>query len=83
MKITSDSNLKDTTNGGDILFTAGDGTTKLSHEIELYSNVNGDLVAWVKVPAVSSTTNTTIYMYYGNSTVVDQEDPQNVWDVNS
>jgi hypothetical protein len=34
----------------DILFTAADGTTKLSHEIEQYNETTGELVAWVKVP---------------------------------
>ncbi|HXW98348.1 MAG TPA: DUF2341 domain-containing protein, partial [Methanomicrobiales archaeon] len=50
-------------NGNDIFFTASDGT-KLSHEIESYSA--GTLVVWVNVPLVSSSTDTTIMMYYGN-----------------
>jgi hypothetical protein len=49
----------------DVLFTSADGTTKLSHEIEDYDSANGDLVAWVKIPFLSSSVDTEIYMYYG------------------
>ncbi|MFC1588558.1 DUF2341 domain-containing protein, partial [Planctomycetota bacterium] len=48
--------------GGDFLFTAADGSTKLSHEIEKYDNTTGELVAWVKVPVVSASTDTVIYI---------------------
>ena len=56
-------------NGNDILFTASDGVTKLPHEIENFTQGTGTLVAWVNVPSVTNSTNTTIYMYYGNLTV--------------
>ena len=78
-----DADLKDTGNGGsvgqadggDILFTASDGTTKLSHEIEKYTNTTGELVAWVNLGSnLSSTTDTTIYVYYGDNDVSDQWD---------
>ncbi|MCH7474805.1 MAG: DUF2341 domain-containing protein, partial [Gemmatimonadetes bacterium] len=63
----------------DILFTAADGTTKLSHEIEKYNATTGELVAWVKVPTVSSTADTILYMYYGNAGAANQRDPTGVW----
>jgi hypothetical protein len=66
-------------NGLDILFTASDGTTKLSHEIENYTSATGALIAWVKIPSLPAGTNTVIYMYYGNATVGDQQDRVNVW----
>ena len=66
--------------GDDILFTSDDGTTKLAHEIESYSA--GDLVAWVRVPSLSSTTDTTVYIYYGNSGAANQENAAGVWDGN-
>jgi hypothetical protein len=82
ISLTSDSDLSSHAqgSGNDILFTASDGTTKLSHEIESYSG--GTLVAWVKVPSLSSTTDTTILMYYGNSGSASQQDATNVWDAN-
>jgi PKD repeat protein len=65
--------------GNDILFTSSDGTTKIPHEIEKYTSASGALIAWVKVPAVQSSANTTIFMYYGNSSVANQQDVTNVW----
>ena len=67
------------TDGDDILFTASDGLTKLSHEIESYDNGTGGLIAWVKVPTLSSSAATVLYLYYGNSSVGSQEDVANVW----
>ena len=66
INLTSDSDLAAhaRSNGFDILFTSSDGTTKLSHEIEKYTSATGELVAWVKVPSLSSTADTVLYMYY-------------------
>ena len=66
--------------GGDILFTASNGTTKLSHEIEEYTSTTGALRAWVEVGTLDFDTNTDIYIYYGNSTgVADQWDINGTW----
>jgi len=67
--------------GFDILFTTTDGT-KLPHEIETYTSASGALVAWVKVPAVTSSANTTIIMYYGYAGSPNQQDKNGVWDAN-
>ncbi len=68
--------------GDDILFTSADGSTKLSHEIERYDSGTGELIAWVKIPTLSYNTDTTIYLYYGESAVSSQQDATNVWDSN-
>lgn len=68
--------------GTDILFTSSDGTTKLKHEIERYTSTTGEVIAWVKVPTLSSSANTELYMYYGNAGVAAQADAANVWDSN-
>jgi parallel beta-helix repeat protein len=68
-------------NGNDIAFTDNFGV-KLNHQIELYDNTTGHLVAWVGVPSLSLTDNTIIYMYYGNPTCGDQENSIGVWDSN-
>lgn len=80
----TDSNLASSAqaDGDDILFTSGDGTTKLSHEIELYTNSTGRLTAWVKVPTLYAERDTTIYMYYGNSGASSQQNITGVWDSN-
>jgi hypothetical protein len=69
------------TNGNDILFT--DSTlNKLNHEIESYTSSNGHLIAWVKILNLSSTSDTILYMYYGNPTATNQQNPAGVWDSN-
>jgi len=80
---TSDSNLASSalSSGYDILFTSSDGQTKLSHQVEKYTSSSGNLIAWVKTN-LSSSSNTILYMYYGNSTASDQSDTANVWDSN-
>jgi hypothetical protein len=68
------------TDGSDILFTSDDGTTKLKHEIERYTSSTGELIAWVKVPTLSTSVDTVLYIYYGNAGVGAQADAANVWD---
>lgn len=65
--------------GGDILFTAADGTTQLEHEIEAYDPTTGELIAWVKVPTLSASLDTEIYIYYGNASAPDQANPTATW----
>lgn len=79
--------LKTVTNGGrirhdygyDIIFTSdATGQNILDHEIENYSSSTGEFIAWVEVPTLSS--NTSIYMFYGNNNIVtSQERPTGVW----
>ncbi|ODS37678.1 MAG: hypothetical protein A7315_03895 [Candidatus Altiarchaeales archaeon WOR_SM1_79] len=77
----TDSDLKDKaqSDGDDIMFVASDNETKLDHEIESYNSGTGELIAWVRIPYLSSTTDTIIYMYYNNSNAVDQSNPNGVW----
>jgi hypothetical protein len=84
ISLSSDSNLASTaqSNGNDILFTDSTGTNKLNHEIETYLSSTGQLIAWVQVPTLSASANTTIYMYYGNSSASNQQNPPGVWDSN-
>jgi len=67
--------------GDDIVFSDSSGT-KLNHEIEFYNGTNGQLTAWVKVPTLSSTVDTVLYMYYGNPSVSSQENVAGTWDSN-
>ena len=86
----TDTDWKDTGNGGyvgqsdggDFVFTSSDGTTALNYEIEKYTSTSGELVAWVKIPTLSSVSDTDIYIYYGNVSVADQQNSVGVWDSN-
>jgi hypothetical protein len=64
--------------GSDIVFTTEAGL-KLSHEIESYNSSTGSLTAWVKVPSLSNTNDTVLYLYYGNSGATDQQNKLAVW----
>ena len=69
------------TNGYDIVFRAADGAAPLAHEVESYSSTTGQLIAWVIVPVVSSSSATVIYVYYGdNSITVPTQNSAAVWD---
>lgn len=65
----------------DIVFTDDNGTTVLDYEIESFDDSTGELNAWVSVPSVSATANTTLYMYYGNSdgSLTPGNNSENVW----
>ena len=65
--------------GYDILFVADDGVTKLNHEIEKYDPTTGELIAWVRIPTVSYTADTDVFMYYGNASASDQSNSIGVW----
>jgi hypothetical protein len=56
--------------------------SRLKHEIEYYNASGQHLVAWVKIPYLSSTVDTSFYLYYGNPLCTSQQDPTGVWDSN-
>lgn len=71
-------------NGYDIGFYSDAAlTSKLSWETDLYTAATGVIAYWVKVPTVSHTTNTVIYMAYSNPSISsDQSAATSVWDSN-
>ena len=79
--VTTDTDIGDRakSDGADIVFTAGDGLTVLAREIEVWTPGSAELVAWVAVPVLSSETDTTIYVYYGNSTPPTGPSATDVW----
>jgi RHS repeat-associated protein len=68
-------------NGWDIIFTADSaGQQRLDHEIDSYDPVHGTVAFWVRIPLLSHTADTTIYIWYGNSAVANtQENKAGVW----
>jgi len=71
-------------NGYDILFFEDPGlTTRLNWETERYVAATGEVIYWIKLPVLSSTVDTNIYMTYGNPAITtDQSTPTQVWDPN-
>ena len=51
--------------------------------MEKYDGTTGNLIAWVKIPSVSSSTDSVFDLMYGDSTInTDQSDPLNSWESN-
>lgn len=75
----SDLSAEAQSSGDDILFTNEAEDTQLDHEIENYDGGTGTLWAHVKVPSVSGSSDTVIYIYYGNSGASNQENVTGVW----
>ena len=86
----TDATLRTISNGGHVansngydigFYTDSSGSTKLKWEIDSYNPVTGQLIAWVKIPTLSSTSDTSFYLFYGDPSITtDQSDPVNTWD---
>ena len=84
--------LATTANGGgvtsssgyDIIFTSDSaGTNVLPYERESYNGTTGAVIFWVQVPTVSHTSDTVVYLFYGDSSVTtDQSNKTGTWDSN-
>ncbi len=81
-----DNDLKSTVNGGHVQSSSGydiafydKNTNKLDHEIELYNETTGKYVAWVKIPTVSSSEDTKVFMVYGKSGVTTNPSTVATW----
>jgi hypothetical protein len=70
--------------GFDIIFTSDQqGSTVLKFERAVWVATTGLSEFWIKVPTVSVSADTTIYLFYGKTgVVVDPADPHNTWDAN-
>src|ERR1700757_3795061 len=66
-------------NGYDIIFTDANGTP-LNFQTESYTAASGIYVGWVKIPTLSASVNTTIYMYYGDATISTDQSLPTTWD---
>ena len=84
LKTTANGGVVTNANGYDIIFTSdAAGTQPLAYERESYSGSTGAMIDWVNVPTVSHSSNTSIYLFYGNASVnTDQSNPSGTWDSN-
>lgn len=85
---TSDNDLRTIANGGhvtsasgfDIIFKDSTESVTLSHEIKRYVASTGEIIMWVKAPTLSHTSDSVIYMYYGDASITtSQENATDVW----
>jgi biopolymer transport protein ExbB len=66
-------------NGEDLRFVDADLRRILPHEIEVW-NESGDSVVWVAVPRIPASSTDHIWIYYGNPSAPDGQNPEGVWD---
>lgn len=67
--------------GGDIVITAADGTTKLNRELVSIDTGAETMELHAKIPTISSTIDTEFYIYFGNATANETND-SSVWNNN-
>lgn len=84
LKTVANSGKVRSSSGYDIIFTSdAAGTTPLACEQESWSATTGAVTYWVKIPSLSSSVDTVIYIQYGNTGI---STPQcagtTVWDSN-
>ncbi|MDB5189263.1 MAG: LamG domain protein jellyroll fold domain protein [Parcubacteria group bacterium] len=89
---TTDASFMTVGNGGkvqnasgyDVRFYSNVGlTTPLAFEIDSYNGTTGQYAAWVKIPTLSASVDTVIYVGYGDASIsTSQEDVANTWDSN-
>jgi MSHA biogenesis protein MshQ len=81
--VDSDLATKAQDDGDDILFMDNKGrANQMCHEIEFFDGSTGELIAWVKLPSVSSSSDTIFYMYYRNPECGSQQDVEGTWNNN-
>ncbi len=78
LRSTANNGQVENVNGYDIMFT-DDAGNALDHEIESYVAGSGEYVAWVRIPTLSATETTNIYMSYGNSAIVADPSATSTW----
>jgi hypothetical protein len=81
---TANGGLAQNASGYDIVFASDfAGATKLDHEIDSYNPATGAISMWVRIPLLSHTCDTIIYLEYGNAAITaSQENKTGVWDSN-
>ena len=82
LRSTGNSGGVENPSGYDIIFTASDGTTLLDHELQNYTSSTGYLLAWVRVPSLSPTVDTDIYIYFGKPGVYSDLSSTGTWNAN-
>jgi len=77
LNVTYDSDMQ--ADFDDLRFTESTKTLEIPYWIE--SKVDGaSAIVWVKVPTITASTNTTIYMFYGNPNASSSSTIKNAWD---
>lgn len=58
------------------------GATPLTYELDTYVSTTGALAMWVKIPSLSSSTDLTFYLFYGDGSLSTNGSSSGTWDSN-
>ncbi|MDG1331335.1 MAG: DUF2341 domain-containing protein [Crocinitomicaceae bacterium] len=86
----TDPDLRTISNGGniqnsqgfDMLFTLPDCVTPLFFQIESYDPASGSLIAWIRIPVLSASLSTRVFLYYGNASISTDPSSSSTWNGN-
>lgn len=65
--------------GYDVHFTNSDGSVELDFELTNWDNSTKRWSGWVRLPSISSSVDTTIRVYYGDSSINTDQSSSSVW----
>lgn len=84
LKTVANGGNVENSNGYDIVFSSdADGLVPLDFEIEKYISTTGEVAFWIRIPTLLTASDTTIYMFYGNSNIsTSQQNITGVWNSN-
>lgn len=83
LKTTGNGGHVSNANGYDIRPFSDSGlTTALTYELVFYDAATGKIEMWVKIPTLSHTSDTIIYLGYGNSSITTDGSSNTTWDSN-
>jgi hypothetical protein len=87
----TDARFKDVAHGGPVQSihgydihpkVAADLIANYTYELERYNPATGEVIMWVKIPSLSSSSDTTIYMAYCNALITTDLSSKNTWSNN-
>ena len=77
----TDSDLSEAQSDADdfVFISYADNSTQYNHEIEHFDDGTNELVAWINITSLSSSSDTKVWMYYGNNDCSNQENVAGTW----
>lgn len=82
LKTTGNGGFVENSNGYDIRPYDGIGGSALTYELVYYDGTTGSLEMHVKIPTLSASTDTVIYLYFGDSGISTDGSSTNTWSAN-
>ncbi len=82
LRTVSNGGFVENNNGYDISFSNESNSATLQHDLEDYDPTTGRIRAWVKIPSLSTSSNTIIRVYFGNNAISSSTGSSSTWSSN-